>query len=119
MALHLRAPEPATPCPMPGPRNAVTFYGVNFEFFDANDLAEKPVQAHFGQRDIMEGFSDPQTGQKLLNELRGADNEESHAFIYKDCGHSFMNWDPVRPPARLAERKRQSSVGQVCSFDLD
>ena len=70
------------------------FYGVNFGLFEPSALASKPVQAHFGMEDKMEGFSDPATGEALQKALRDAGNPEATVFLYDKVGHAFMNESP-------------------------
>jgi carboxymethylenebutenolidase len=80
------------------------FYGVNFGLFECTQLAQKPVQGHFGAEDTMAGFSDAATGKKLAAELQAAGNAEAEVFIYERVGHAFMNSESA-PFADFAERQ--------------
>merc|ERR1712232_605144 len=75
------------------------FYGVNFGLFECTQLAQKPVQGHFGAEDTMAGFSDAATGKKLAAELQAASNAEAEVFIYERVGRSWAF--PRTTPARL------------------
>lgn len=50
------------------------------------------MQAHWGETDALEGFSDPGTAKKLASELTAA-GVENECFIYPKVGHAFMNED--------------------------
>lgn len=74
---------------------AATFYGLNFDLFDAKkQLQKKPISAHFGRLDTMEGFSDPSTAMKLQQVLQDAGNTDSDVYVYEGVGHAFMNTNP-------------------------
>ena len=51
------------------------FYGIPGE--DACDVTKitVPVQGHFGAKDNLAGFSDPEAANKLKEKLTGADQE--------------------------------------------
>jgi len=82
---------------------ACTFYGVNFELFEAAQLKAKPVCGHFGELDTMAGFSDPETARKLEAMLRAAGNERASVTIHAGVGHAMMNASPA-PFASFEER---------------
>ena len=67
------------------------FYGIPGE--DACDVTKitVPVQGHFGAKDNLAGFSDPEAANKLKEKLTGADQE---IFFYDGVGHAFMNKSP-------------------------
>ena len=83
---------------------AAPFYGVNFGLFSPEQVADKPVQGHFGENDTMEGFSDAATAKKLEESLQAAGNQHAQIFLYPGVGHAFMNDSPA-PFASYAERK--------------
>ena len=80
----------------------VPFYGANFGLFEPAQLAGKPVQGHFGEKDAMEGFSDPPTAQKLQADLRAAGNAAAEVFIYPGVGAHAV--PPTVPPRCHAPR---------------
>ena len=81
-----------------------SFYGVNRGLFEAAELRSKPVEAHFGRDDRMEGFSDAATGRRLLGDLRAAGNNKAVVHLYENLGHAFMNDSPA-PFASFEARK--------------
>jgi len=79
---------------------AAPFYGVNFDLFDAKtQLQKKPVSAHFGRLDTMEGFSDPAAAAKLKRVLEEAGNLDSDVHLYEGVGHAFLNTSPEPYPS--------------------
>ncbi|KAG8467431.1 hypothetical protein KFE25_000747 [Diacronema lutheri] len=87
-------------------RCAVPFYGVNFELFTPEQLASKPVCAHFGEADAMAGFADPGAARKLEDMLRKAGNTQSSVTVHPKVGHAFMNDSPA-PFASFDERQQK------------
>ena len=86
----------------------VPFYGANFGLFEPAQLAGKPVQGHFGEKDAMEGFSDPPTAQKLQADLRAAGNAAAEVFIYPGVGaHAAPPIAPPRTPPHHAPTPHQ------------
>jgi carboxymethylenebutenolidase len=81
---------------------AVPFYGIPGE--DACDVSAiaVPVQGHFGEKDNLVGFSDPESAKKLRERLRG---EESEVHLYENVGHAFMNTTP-QPYPNFEEREK-------------
>jgi carboxymethylenebutenolidase len=51
-----------------------------------------PIQAHFGLRDNLKGFSDPETAEKLEKWLKSA-NVDATFYRYERAGHAFTNQD--------------------------
>lgn len=49
-----------------------------------------PVQAHFGQLDTLQGFSDPASIQAVVEKMQGA-GVPVELFMYAHSGHAFMN----------------------------
>jgi carboxymethylenebutenolidase len=74
---------------------AVSCYGVNAELFETARLARKPVQAHFGSEDAMEGLSDPATARALEAALHAAGAPSATVHHYERCGHAFLNDSPA------------------------
>ena len=66
------------------------FYGYNADACDASAIAI-PVQGHFGEKDNLTGFSDPETAKQLKEKLT---RENQEIFTYPDVGHAFMNSVP-------------------------
>jgi len=68
-----------------------------------------PQQGHFGMKDNMEGFSDPNTAGKLEEAWKQAGIEyEMH--MYPNVGHAFMNDLPDS-----VERKKDTWTNRRCS----
>mmetsp|Transcript_2076 Transcript_2076/g.6143 ORF Transcript_2076/g.6143 Transcript_2076/m.6143 type:complete len:108 (-) Transcript_2076:860-1183(-) len=68
-------------------------------------LKGKAVQAHFGAKDVMEGFSDVKAAEVLKDLLAKNEADPSSAvFVYDKVGHSFLNDDPA-PYKSFEERK--------------
>ena len=81
------------------------FYGSNPGLFEGKMLKGKAIQAHFGAKDVMEGFSDVKAAEVLKDLLAKNDADPSSAvFIYDKVGHSFLNEDPA-PYKSFEERK--------------
>jgi carboxymethylenebutenolidase len=83
------------------------FYGVNFGLFESAQLATKPVQGHFGEKDALEGFSDPPTAQKLLADLRAVGNAAAEVFIYPGVGAHAA--PPTVPPRTPSHQRRTNA----------
>lgn len=69
---------------------AAPFYGIPDPAICQPDAIKVPVQAHFGQLDSLQGFSDPESIEKVYAKMKeaGCDVE---LFMYDGCGHAFMN----------------------------
>jgi len=80
------------------------FYGIPGQ--DACDVAsiKIPVQGHFGMKDNLKGFSDPEAAAKLGEKLVGSDQT---IYMYEDVGHAFMNVSPEPYPDFEAREKTQ------------
>lgn len=87
-----------------GVEACVSFYGVPGA--DACDLSAItiPVQAHFGDKDNLAGFSDPEAAKKLSEALGG---ENQNVLTYEGVGHAFMNTTPDPYPDFEAREKTQ------------
>ncbi|GAB5587076.1 hypothetical protein Unana1_01976 [Umbelopsis nana] len=74
---------------------AVTCYGTPpRDQFDVREIAKSTaVQGHFGNKDGMEGFSDPATVDALEFNLLNAPNRKADVEIYRypALGHAFLN----------------------------
>ena len=80
---------------------AAPFYGTPGA--DACDVSAItiPVQAHFGKKDNLAGFSDLDAARKLETALKG---DDKRVFLYDGVGHAFMNVSP-EPYADFAARE--------------
>jgi len=52
-----------------------------------------PIQSHFGMRDNLKGFSDPETAEKFEKWLKTSGVEGNTFFRYERAGHAFTNID--------------------------
>ena len=87
---------------------AAPFYGTPDPAICQVEKITKPVQAHFGAEDNLEGFSDPAAAAKLSESLKaspGAANAEVHT--YPGVGHAFMNDLPEPYPDFEARKATQ------------
>lgn len=75
---------------VPGVDAVAAFYGVPSPDLADPTKAKAPVQAHFGELDSMEGFSDVKTA-KMLEENLKASGVRHEVHVYPGVGHAFMN----------------------------
>lgn len=69
---------------------AAPFYGIpSAELCDVSKISI-PVQAHFGDKDALEGFSSPKDAQALKEKLKN--NKDFELFMYPNCDHAFTNY---------------------------
>ncbi|KAI8081278.1 dienelactone hydrolase [Halteromyces radiatus] len=62
------------------------------DLYDVRDITTvTPVQGHFGGKDTMKGFSDPEAADALEFNLRIHKTAESIIYRYPEQGHAFMN----------------------------
>ena len=67
---------------------AAPFYGIpDANSFDVSTITI-PVQAHFGEKDDIVGFSSPEDAKKLAERMKNNDKFELHMY---PCGHAFTN----------------------------
>lgn len=78
----------------------VAFYGVPSSELADPAQAKAPIQAHFGEKDNIVGFSDV-TAAKALEEKLKASGVPHEVHIYPGIGHAFMN----RSPEGIKRRK--------------
>jgi len=71
---------------------AVSWYGVNFDLFTAQQLKNKAIQAHFGKLDTTKGFSDPEAAFKLDTILDSTGQADSQVYMYEGVGHAYLNF---------------------------
>ncbi|GAA0164473.1 hypothetical protein Leryth_005426 [Lithospermum erythrorhizon] len=83
----------------------VAFYGVCPTELADPVHAKAPVQAHFGELDQIEGFSDLKTAKALEEKLKAA-GVPNEVYFYPDAAHAFMN---VSPEAK----KRRRDMGMT------
>jgi len=67
----------------------IAFYGWNDGLADVKEM-KKPTQCHFGQKDEIKGFSDPEAAAKLEEKLK-ASGCPMEFYMYETQGHGFMN----------------------------
>ncbi|ORY97394.1 dienelactone hydrolase [Syncephalastrum racemosum] len=74
---------------------AVTCYGTApRDQFDVRNITKvTPVQGHFGGKDEMKGFSDPDAADALEFELNISKLQPAEVYRYPEQGHAFMNDD--------------------------
>jgi len=84
---------------------AASFYGVPGA--DACDLGKIacPLQAHFGEEDTLEGFSDPSAAKRLEDALTSAGDKRFEILRYPRVGHAFLN-DLPEPFADFDAREK-------------
>ena len=84
---------------------AASFYGVPGA--DACDLGTIacPLQAHFGEEDTLEGFSDPSAAKRLEDALTSAGDKRFEILRYPRVGHAFLN-DLPEPFADFDAREK-------------
>lgn len=84
---------------------AASFYGVPGA--DACDLSTIacPLQAHFGEEDTLEGFSDPSAAKRLEDALTSAGDKRFEILRYPRVGHAFLN-DLPEPFADFDAREK-------------
>jgi carboxymethylenebutenolidase len=84
----------------------VNFYGTpDFNKFDFSKI-KIPVQCHYGNKDSMVGFSDPEAANKLEQKLKDANVPALEFNRYDDCEHAFMNED--RPEVYNSEKAKEA-----------
>eukprot|EP00249_Psilotum_nudum_P030509 c43197_g1_i1 orf=142-975(+) len=78
---------------VPGVDAVVAFYGTPSPELADLSKVKIPVQAHFGELDNINGFSDLAAARSLEENLKmaGVDHE---VHIYQNNGHAFMNSSP-------------------------
>lgn len=69
---------------------AAPFYGIPDPAICDPAAIRVPVQAHFGELDTMQGFSDPQSAREVFCKMKGA-GAPIDLYFYKHSGHAFMN----------------------------
>lgn len=69
-----------------------------------------PVQAHFGAKDHLKGFSSLEDALGLKEKLSG--KKDFEIYIYEDCGHAFTN--PTAPGYN--KEITELSLGRVVEF---
>ena len=84
---------------------AASFYGVPGA--DACDFSRVacPLQAHFGEEDTLEGFSDPSAAKRLEDALTSAGDKRFEILRYPRVGHAFLN-DLPEPFADFDAREK-------------
>merc|ERR1712072_1542581 len=72
---------------------------------DGGLVRPKPVQMHFGEKDNLQGFSDPATAEAVFQSLKSA-GVHAELFIYPGVGHGFMDSSPW--PFETYEEKQKA-----------
>ncbi len=68
------------------------FYGVpDLNVFRLDKITAK-VMAHFGSQDVLKGFSDKETAERLYKDCKKHDYPID-VRIYQGCNHAFCNQD--------------------------
>ena len=73
---------------------AAPFYGLPKPQLADLSTVTKPVQGHYGEKDGMKGFSDPEAARAAEAALKAA-GSDAEFFIYPGVGHAFMNDQPA------------------------
>ncbi|XP_053382146.1 protein usf-like isoform X2 [Mercenaria mercenaria] len=68
---------------------AAPFYGIPSPDLCDVSTIKIPVQAHFGEKDDIKGFSSKEDALALKEKMKDIPNFE--LFLYPDCGHAFTN----------------------------
>jgi len=77
------------------------FYGIpDAKYFDTTAI-KVPVQAHFGRKDALAGFSDPAAAEANAERMRAAGCDLELLF-YESGGHAFMNFGMQGGAEKLA-----------------
>ena len=87
------------------------FYGIpSPELCDVSKITI-PVQAHFGKKDDLKGFSSPDDANALVEKLKN--NENFEMFMYP-CGHAFTN--PTGPLGNYNKEQCELALGRMQDF---
>ena len=89
---------------------AAPFYGIPGA--DKCDLSKVniPIQGHFGETDMIKGFSSLEDARAL--EKKFSDKQNLELFVYKDCGHAFVN--PSNP--NFSKENADLAMGRLVEF---
>ncbi|XP_046576686.1 protein usf-like isoform X2 [Haliotis rubra] len=68
---------------------AAPFYGICGDSLCDPSKITKPLQCHFGAKDAVVGFSDPESQEKLKKKLN--EGKVRHEFYSYEAGHAFTN----------------------------
>eukprot|EP00878_Enallax_costatus_P008358 GHUV01008736.1.p1 GENE.GHUV01008736.1~~GHUV01008736.1.p1 ORF type:complete len:169 (+),score=42.35 GHUV01008736.1:487-993(+) len=81
---------------------AAPFYGIPDPAICDPASIKVPVQAHFGEKDTMKGFSDPESIHKVVDKMKAA-GVPVELFMYPGSGHAFMNGLTEQGRAKIKE----------------
>lgn len=81
---------------------AAPFYGIPDPAICDPSAIKVPVQAHFGQKDTMKGFSDPESIKSVVDRMKAA-GVAVELFMYGGSGHAFMNGLTEKGRAKIKE----------------
>ena len=91
---------------------AVPFYGIpSAELCDVCTI-KIPLQCHFGEKDVLEGFSSPKDYNALKDKLTKAD-VKFELFTY-DAGHAFTN--PTGPLGNYNKDAAELGLNRMAEF---
>lgn len=77
------------------------FYGIpSGDFVNPKDL-KKPIQFHFGDKDMVQGFSDIKAADKLMNDLKAAGN-----LNVTEVRHIELSYTAIKRAGTIAEFHR-------------
>ena len=86
---------------------AAPFYGIpGADKCDLSAIAI-PVQGHFGETDMIKGFSSLEDARNLETKCSSV-----QLWVYKDCGHAFVN--PSNP--NFSKENADLALGRLVEF---
>lgn len=82
---------------------AAPFYGIPDPAICDPAAIKVPVQAHFGELDTLEGFSDPKSIAAVVEKMRAAGAGPVELHMYPGSGHAFLNALTPQGRAKIKE----------------
>jgi carboxymethylenebutenolidase len=92
---------------------AAPFYGIPGKELADPAKARVPLQLHFGLKDQLKGFSDPEAQDNLEKVLK--ENNINYEFFRYNADHAFANDDPTNT-ARYDKESAELSRQRVVEF---
>lgn len=90
---------------------AAPFYGIPGETLCDLSTITIPVQAHFGEKDDIKGFSAPEDAAAMAKKLKTNKDFELHMY---PCGHAFTN--PSGPLGNYNKEQCDLAIGRLVDF---